>query len=456
VKRMLILLGVVFPFVFGITPASAQTTLPPIEHLVVIVEQNSTFDHTFGNLPSYPPSDGIGATARPRPAQRGAQGLRMIPFSQLGPGDFDVRHGEEILSNGPIAAQTAYDGGKRDGFYNAQQDVEKNADLSFSILDQDTPSPWRRLAGQSVVFDRYFSSALGGSLPNTLNLVAGDAGHFTDSSRQSLQRLWKSDMYTIFDAAAGQGVSWRYYVGGLNHIHERKIANGDYARSPDSAPSQLYWAPILSMGKFWNDPTLLGNIRTQNDFFHDAAAGTLPNITYLLPQPTSHEPLILSPDLRVLSIVNALRTSPDWEHTAVLVVWDDWGGYYDHVSPPVMGGQQVGFRVPMMLLSPYAMPGVSSQDLDHSSIPRLAASLFGLSGFTAGRSDIPANVWSGTPVTGDRIVALSHPEHYRAAGMQHAPSVFILYLLTIVMITGVLFVVGVTLRIKPDQGGNVP
>jgi hypothetical protein len=59
-------------------------------------------------------------------------------------------------------------------------------------------------------------------------------------------------------------------------------------------------------------------------------------------------------------------------------------------------------------------------------------------------------------VTGDRIVALSHPEHYRAAGMQHAPSVFILYLLTIVMITGVLFVVGVTLRIKPDQGGNVP
>ena len=88
----------------------------------------------------------------------------------------------------------------------------------------------------------------------------------------------------------------------------------------------------------------------------------------------------LGPDLRLLSIVNALETSPTWESTAVVVVWDDWGGYYDHVAPPVTAdGHQLGMRVPMLLLSPWAQGGtVSHQTLDHSSIPALATSLFGL------------------------------------------------------------------------------
>ncbi len=69
---------------------------------------------------------------------------------------------------------------------------------------------------------------------------------------------------------------------------------------------------------------------------------------------------------------------------------------------------------------------------------------------------MPANVWGDTLNPEDRVVALTHLPHYEAAGMAHAPSVFILYLLTVVMITGVLFVVGVTLRGAPDEGGNEP
>jgi phospholipase C len=427
-----------------------------IQHLVVIVEENSTYDHTFGTIPLF---DGIKRSGKPVETQLGDSRLRLQPFSRLPVPAFDVAPGEEILSNGVAAAREAFNGGDMNGFYRAQKRAGKDPSVAFSYLDRGTPSPWRRLARQGVVFDNYFSSELGGSLPNTLNMVAGTSAGLTDSSQRSLDTLRKIDLPTIFDAASGtSSVSWRYYVGGLSQIDPNKIRNGDYARSKRSAPSQLYWAPILSMMRFWDDPSLSGNIRSQNDFFHDAATGQLPNITYVLPQPTTHEPRVLGPDLRVLSVVNALRSSPQWANTAALIVWDDWGGYYDHVVPPKVDGQRLGFRVPMMLLSPYVQPGtVNSTELDHSAIPALAASLFHLPLYTQpGRTTFPTDVWTPTPEAPERVVALSHQPRYTAAGMQHAPSVFILYLLTIVMITGVLFVVGVTLRTAPDQEGTVP
>jgi phospholipase C len=457
-RRALAVLVTALSCVFVLPSAPASAVDPAtvgIQHLVVIVEQNSTYDHTFGTI-----STGRGIRERPRSPQIGDPGLRLQPFIKLPLTAFQVPAGEEILSNGVVAAKRAFDDGRMNGFWEAQKHSGKDPSVAFSYLDRKTPSPWRRLARQGVVFDKYFSSALGGSLPNTLNMVAGTSDGLDDSSRHTLDDLRGSDLQTIFDAAAGtDSVSWRYYVGGLSQLDPQKILDGTYARSRRSAPSQLYWAPILSMAKFWKEPSLSENIRSQNDFFRDVATGHLPNITYILPQPTTHEPRVLGPDLRILSVVNALRNSPQWASTAALIVWDDWGGYYDHVTPPEVNGQQLGFRVPMMLLSPYVQPGtVDSTTLDHSAIPALAASLFGLQGsYTQpGRTTFPNDVFTTTPEAPERVVGLSHLPRYEAAGMQHAPSVFVLYLLTIVMITGVLFVVGVTLRSTPDQEGTVP
>jgi phospholipase C len=451
-RRFLVALSVAFPLALAsVAPAVAQSsTLPPIKHLVVIVEQNSTFDHTFGSLPLV---KGIRSHA-PVP-QRGNATLHMQPSSRLGPTGFSVPSGEELLSNGTSTAKEAFDDGKMDGFWDAQTHAGKNAQVSFTQLDSASRTPWSRLAGQGVIFDKYFSSVLGGSLPNNLNLIAGTSAGYDQGASNDLANLWDSDISTIFDAASAQGVSWRYYVGGLNQIKERRVANGSYAASTDATPSPLYWAPILSMRRFWERPTLAANVRTQNDFFADAATGSLPSITYVLPQPTTHEPLSLPSDLRLLSLINALRTSPNWHDTAVMVVWDDWGGYYDHLAPPTapVDGQQLGFRVPALLLSPWVEPNQVSHHLfDHSSVPALAASLFHLPDFQATRTNNLKNVWSGTPTNADRIVALSHPDHYVAAGMVHAPAVFILYLLTVVVITGVLFWVGVSMRGAPSGG----
>ena len=234
-------------------------------------------------------------------------------FSELGPNAFKVPHGEEVLSNGSTAARQSYDHGKMDGFARAQLDANKNPELSFTTVDPPSNPPWELLAQQGVVFDQYFSSSLGGSLPNTLNLVAGTAAGRNFGASADFRSLWHSHIPTIFDAAQKTlGVSWRYYIGGLEQIRYNKVASGAYADSNQATPSQLYWAPVLSMKRFWTDPQLAMNIRTQNDLFTDAAAGQLPSISYVLPQPTSHEPQVEAPDLRALSIVNSIRTSPQW------------------------------------------------------------------------------------------------------------------------------------------------
>jgi len=430
-------------------PATAEST-PQIEHLVVIVEQNSTFDHTFGTLPGV---DGVHVGQKVDLAAGGSARLRG--FSSLIPQDFNAPKGEEVLSNGSKTARIAFDRGRMDGFEIAQRDAGKNARLSFTLFDPTPTSPWRNLAEQGVVFDRYFSSYLGGSLPNTLSLVAGDAYGRQQGASADFRSLWNSDIPTVFDRATEASVSWKYYVGGLEQIDRAKVANGAYTRSKDATPSALYWAPILSMKRFWKDPALSQNVRPQADLFADAASGNLPAITYVLPQPATHEPQVLGPDLRLLSILNAVQTSPTWSTTAVVVVWDDWGGYYDHVKPPVAGdGHQLGMRVPMLMLSPWTSGGtVSSQTLDHSSIPALATSLFGLEPIDP-HTVVPSGVWLGTPVNDPQIEALSHAPVYEAAGMVHARSVFGLYLLTLFVIVGVLGVLGFSMLRRPTRGGS--
>jgi hypothetical protein len=139
----------------------------------------------------------------------------------------------------------------------------------------------------------------------------------------------------------------------------------------------------------------------------------------------------------------------------VVVVWDDWGGYYDHVVPPVADdGHQLGMRVPMLMLSPWTSGGtVSTQTLDHSSIPALATSLFGLKPIDP-HTAVPSGVWLDTPVVDPQIEALSHAPVYEAAGMVHARSVFGLYLLTLFVIVGVVGLLGFSMLRRPNRGGS--
>ena len=226
-----------------IVPASAETppapyTLPgavaslptgSIDHLVVIVEENSTFDHVLGWLPGV---NGHGVDQYVR--QAGGRQVKWKGFSKLGPDTFVVPHGKEVLDNGPTAARQSFDHGKMDGFYRAQRAAGKNPQLSFTDIDQAANAPWGILGHQGVVFDRYFSSAMAGSLPNTLNLVAGTAAGRNSGASADFRSLWNSHIPTIFDAAKKTlGVSWRYYIGGLGQIESRRSPT---AHTPELEP----------------------------------------------------------------------------------------------------------------------------------------------------------------------------------------------------------------------------
>ena len=114
--------------------------------------------------------EGLAANEAEAPAAPQTERLNLLRgFNELAPKAFQVPPGEEVLSNGANAAQASFDGGRMDGFLQAQRASDKNEHLSFTAIDPVTGKVWRKIRHHSVVFDRYFSSYMAGSLPNTLS-----------------------------------------------------------------------------------------------------------------------------------------------------------------------------------------------------------------------------------------------------------------------------------------------
>jgi phospholipase C len=420
---------VVVLLVWAPAPLARGSSQPQIDHVVVVVLENATLDSMFG---TYPGVDGLDRQRDRVPDLRGVlHGPRPLRITDLGrSGSFPLAPGEEAINNGFGAATDAYRGGKMDGFIRAQEERDFQAPLVMRHFDRRTvPGLWQ-LADEYVLFDRYFSSARADSLPNILHLISGSDQGVKHGTRPVLRRLWTSTFPTIFDRAEDAGISWRYYVGGLDRVDARTLRRGGYfTESSPFTPSQLYWAPVLSIGRFWERPLRRG-IADQGAFFRDALRGKLPAISYVLPSPNTHWPTLpWESERRLYSILNAVRRSPQWERTAIFLVWDDWGGFYDHVDPPTIDGHPLGFRVPAMLISPAAARGhISSETHDHTSIPAFIADTFGLKRVGQTYTSPSFNDAWGDSIRPDPIFVLRRPAAYEARGREHATSVFRLYL----------------------------
>lgn len=415
------------PFV---VPAGAAPEKGSIEHVVVIVEENASFDSYFG---TYPEADGLD---RKRDRQYSTTNELIEPSAftetDLGnAGPFPVRHGEEALSNSWRAAAHGINKGKMNHFVRAQGNRGAYEELTMKHHTRKTmPALWE-LADRYVLFDGYFSSVLGDSLPNLLHLIAGESYGIREGTKDILRKLWTSDFPTIFDRAEDADVSWRYYVGGLEGIDRARLRSGYYFSGRSGAtPSQLYWAPILSMRRFNTDPELRDGIVEQGRFLDDLRTGELPEISYVLPTPNTHWPTHpVDSQGRLLTFVNALKKSPEWQSTAVFVVWDDWGGFFDHVAPPKRDSFGLGLRVPALLISPLAEKGeVYSETRDHTSIPNFIARNFGLK--KVGRVHTSASfdeVLEPEPRDTNEIVTLGETEPYIAFGSERGSTVLLFY-----------------------------
>jgi phospholipase C len=333
------------------TPTSTGKARTPIEHFIVLMQENHSFDNYFG---TYPGANGIrSGTCMPRDLTAPAKGC-VEPYRIGGKAVPDLDH-----SRATHLAE--FNRGRMDGFVDYWTQQGKNDVTAMGYYDdRDIPYYWN-VADEYVLFDRFFSSNAGGSVANHMYWLTGSAG----SDKESIPANGWGDLPTIFDRLEAAGVSWKFYIQNYDpRITYRTRKIGDQG-------AQIIWAPLLAYNRYLDDKGLFSKIVDLREYFDDAANGTLPSVAYIVPSGASEHPpgSIQAGERFVRTLLNTLKASKQWSTSAFMWTYDDWGGWYDHVRPPQVDEYGYGFRVPALLVSPYARRGyVDSTQLDFTSI----------------------------------------------------------------------------------------
>jgi phospholipase C len=175
----------------------------------------------------------------------------------------------------------------------------------------------------------------------------------------------------LTDLLDNQGITWKYYTPLAGSVWTGPNAIEHVRSGPD-------WANV---------------ILNQKQVLSDISSGALPQVSWVIPTAQSSDHAQEndgSGPSWVASIVNGIGASPYWSSTAIFITWDDWGGWYDHVAPTIYDSYEYGFRVPMIVVSPYAKAGyVSHVTHDFGSILRFIEENFGLGslGYADSRAD---------------------------------------------------------------------
>ncbi len=190
----------------------------------------------------------------------------------------------------------------------------------------------------------------------------------TDPAGQHLGRdagrplyAWTDITYLLHE----YGVSWRYYVAPGTQPDCADAAMFCLP-APQGPTTPDIWNPLPEFTTVHHDRQV-GNVQGVQRFFQAARTGTLPAVSWVVPngKDSEHPPAsIRAGQAWVTKVVDAVMRSPDWSSTAIFLAWDDWGGFYDHVAPPRVDGGGYGIRVPAMVISPYARRGY----VDHQTL----------------------------------------------------------------------------------------
>jgi phospholipase C len=412
------------------TKASAQAVsdIHKIKHVIIIMQENRSFDTYFGTYPGVdgiPMSGGVPTVCNQDPAT----GQCVKPYHDA----------TDRNLGGPHAAQNAINdinGGKMDGFIISAEGGARgrcrppnpNCGGGAAVMgyhDRRELANYWAYADNFVLQDRMFEANASWSLPEHLFLVSewsalcsrpGDPSSCVNALDHPANPLdfgvqphvppdyaWTDLTYLLHK----NGVSWAYYImAGLEPDTEDGSMNGTQRYQNAHTPG--IWNPLPSFDTVKADGEL-GNIQPLKNFFAAAKAGTLPSVAWLAPaQPFSEHPpaLVSTGQAYVTSVINAVMQSRDWNSTAIFLAWDDWGGFYDHVAPPRVDENGYGLRVPALVISPYARKGY----IDHQTLSQDAYVKFIEDDFLAGarldpktdgRPDPRPNVRESVPLLGD-------------------------------------------------------
>jgi phospholipase C len=349
--------------------AADPPSLTPIKHFLFLLQENHSFDNYFG---TYPGADGIPAgVCEPLDPTQPDQGC-VKPYNVGGLPITDLLHNRDTF-----VAQ--YRDGAMDGFVSAHLasggvHAPEIARFTMGYYD-DTEIPYYwNVADNYVLFDRFFSSAAAGSFMNHMYWISatpGDPNHDSPPTQG-----FGNDLITIFDRLDAAGISWKFYVQNYDaSINYRTLKDaGDKA-------AQVVFVPLLDINRYIDDPALFGHIVDISEYYTDLQNGTLPTVAYMAPLGSSEHPpgSIKAGQRFVQTIVNGLMRSDYWDSSAFMWAYDDWGGWYDHVSPPQVDQYGYGFRVPALLVSAYAHKGqINNTTLDYTSALKFIEENWGL------------------------------------------------------------------------------
>ncbi len=338
---------------------AALTGIHKIKHVIVIMQENRSFDSYFG---TYPGADGIPPGAcLPDPRNGGC----VKPYASHQDSNFNEPHG----AGGYVAD---VDRGKMDGFVAQSETLCSSAgpcqrDAMGYHAGSDIPSYWA-YAANFALNDHMFEPSRSWSMPSHLYEVSAWSAKCAQPSNPM---SCTSVSYPIKRSASHptpfawtdltwllhkDHVSWSYY---LDH--------GAYT-SANHAGVPLIWNVLPGFTDVHADGQL-GDVRPLSVFMARAQAGTLPQVSWISPdrRDSEHGPALISTgQAYVTRIVNAVMSSPEWSSSAIFLAWDDWGGFYDHVNPePVqVDSSGYGIRVPALVISPYARHGY----IDHQTL----------------------------------------------------------------------------------------
>jgi phospholipase C len=351
-----------------------QQPATPIEHFVMVMQENHSFDNYFG---TYPGADGFPVGIK-MPVDPNDPNAGTVEPWHIGKSSITD------LSHSLSTYKDQYNNGKMDGFVSALNKRNQDGRLAMGYYnDQELPYYWN-LADHYVLFDRFFSSAKDGSFSNHMYSVAA-----IPPIKKSGEELSKylADKPTIFDRLQESGVSWKFYV----QNYDPSITYRNLGTSGNRA-SQVIWVPLLNFDRFLDNPELASHIVNLDQYYIDLNNNDLPAVSYIIPSGASeHPPGSLETGQRfVKTLIQELMRSSSWNSSAFMLVYDDWGGWYDHVAPPVVDEYGYGPRVPALLVSPYAKEGfIDNTELDFTSILKFIEYNWGLQ--SLGGRDAKAN-----------------------------------------------------------------
>jgi phospholipase C len=396
--------------------------LQKINHIVVIYQENWSFDSLYGKFPgangldqagpTTPQVDNDGNPFATLPQPLNTDFIPAIPDPRF-PADlpvapFDTQKyvGANQLTGDLVhryyQEQTQIDGGKMDKF----AAVSDAAGLVMSYYDA-TNMPEGKLAQQFTMMDNFFHAAFGGSFLNhqflicacaprwpeaPANIVAevDAAGNMVKDGQVSpdgfaintsftvntphpvnitdpTQLVPSQTQPTIGDRLNDANVSWVWYSGGWNNA---VIGHADPL-------FQFHHQPFAYFANYAEGtPGRAAHLKDENDYYSDVAGGKLPAVTFIKPLgPDNEHPgyaTLLNGQQHVADLVSAIQNSPYWQDTAIIITYDEHGGRWDHVPPPVIDKWGPGLRVPTIVISPFARKGfVDHTQYDTTSILRL-------------------------------------------------------------------------------------